>query len=173
MKNICDWKNCSEIGDYKAPKEKDNSKMYRWLCLDHIKEFNKSWDYFNGMTEDQIFKFIKSDMTWHKPTQSFGSSDNFFNILWKDALSKEKDFFQNKSHTDNSVKLKNFSSKDIAAFRVLELEIGTIWSKIQNKFKTLVKRFHPDMNSGNKIYENKLKNITLAYSQLKITYKEK
>jgi len=66
-----------------------------------------------------------------------------------------------------------FNKKDIAAFKILELEIGTIWPKIQNKFKTLVKRFHPDMNSGNKIYENKLKNITLAYSQLKMTYKEK
>ena len=26
MKNICDWKNCSKIGDYKAPKEKDNNE---------------------------------------------------------------------------------------------------------------------------------------------------
>ena len=173
MKNICDWKNCSKVGDYKAPIEKDNSRMYRWLCLDHIKEFNKSWDYFNGMTEDQIFKFIKSDMTWHKPTQSFGSPDNFFKILWNDALSKEKGSFRNKLNEEDNVKLINFNNKDIAAFKILELEIGTIWPKIQNKFKTLVKKFHPDMNSGNKIYENKLKNITLAYSQLKMTYKEK
>ena len=173
MKNICDWKNCSKYGDYKAPVEKDNSKIYRWLCIDHIKEFNKSWDYFNGMSEDQIFNFIKSDMTWHKPTQSFGSSDNFFNILWNDALSSEKDHFKNKLYKENNIKLKNFNNKDIDAFKTLELEIGTIWPKIQNKFKILVKKFHPDMNSGNKIYENKLKNITLAYSQLKLTYKEK
>jgi DnaJ-class molecular chaperone len=112
-------------------------------------------------------------MTWHKPTQRFGSSDNFFKILWKDALSKEKSLFGNKLNTQDNVKLKKFNKKDIAAFKILELEIGTIWPKIQNKFKTLVKRFHPDMNSGNKIYENKLKNITLAYSQLKMTYKEK
>ena len=138
MKNICDWKNCSKVGDYKAPMERDNNKMYRWLCLDHIKEFNKSWDYFNGMTEDQIFEFIKSDMTWHKPTQRFGSSDNFFKILWKDALSKEKSFFGNKLNTQDNVKLKKFNKKDIAAFKILELEIGTIWPKIQNKFKTLV-----------------------------------
>ena len=26
MKNICDWNNCNEIGEYKAPVEKDNSK---------------------------------------------------------------------------------------------------------------------------------------------------
>ena len=39
MKNICDWNNCFEIGQYKAPVEKDNSKKYRLLCLKHVKEF--------------------------------------------------------------------------------------------------------------------------------------
>ena len=51
MKNICDWNNCSEIGEYKAPVEKDNSKNFRLLCLTHIKEFNKNWNYFSGMSE--------------------------------------------------------------------------------------------------------------------------
>ena len=81
MKNICDWNNCKKIGEYKAPMEKDNSKEYRMLCLEHIKEFNK--------------------------------------------------------------------------------------------FKVLVKKFHPDMNSGDRKYEEKLKLITLAYTQLKNTYREK
>ena len=49
MKNICDWNNCSKIGEYKAPIEKDNSKDYRLLCLEHVKEFNKNWNYFSGM----------------------------------------------------------------------------------------------------------------------------
>ena len=48
MKNICDWNNCSKIGEYKAPIEKDNSKSYRLLCLVHVKEFNKNWNYFKG-----------------------------------------------------------------------------------------------------------------------------
>ena len=39
------------------------------LCLSHIKEFNKNWNYFEGMDDNQIYQFIKSDMTWHKPTQ--------------------------------------------------------------------------------------------------------
>ena len=42
MKNICDWNNCNEIGEYKAPIEKDNSRKYRMLCLEHVKEFNKN-----------------------------------------------------------------------------------------------------------------------------------
>ena len=167
MENICDWKNCKQIGNYKAPIEKDNSRKFRWLCLGHIKEFNKSWDYFNGMSENQIFNFIKSDMTWHKPTQSFGSSDNFFNILWNNTLNNENIFSVN-----NPIK-KKFNEKDIQAFKIMDLEIGIKWDKIQSKFKTLVKKYHPDMNAGNKKFEDKLKTITLAYTQLKITYKEK
>ena len=81
MKNICDWNNCSEEGNYKAPKERDNSKNFRLLCLEHVKEFNKKWNYFSGMSDLQIMEFLKSDMIWHKPTQSFSSSDNFFKIV--------------------------------------------------------------------------------------------
>tara|TARA_B110000263_G_C15103523_1_gene416448 strand:+ start:88 stop:609 length:522 start_codon:yes stop_codon:yes gene_type:complete len=173
MENICDWKKCTKIAKYKAPMEKDNSRNFRWLCLDHIKEFNKKWDYFSGMSEEQIFNFLKSDITWHKPTQSFGSSGNFFNILWDDALNSRQGFDINKLTNKNNSKIKNFNNKDVQAFKVMELEIGSKWQEIHIKFKTLVKKFHPDMNAGNKIFENKLKNITLAYSQLKITYREK
>ena len=74
---------------YRAPKEKDNSKEYRLLCLNHVKEFNKSWNYFSGMSDDQVINFLKSDITWHKPTQSFSSSDNFFKVLWNNALKDE------------------------------------------------------------------------------------
>ena len=66
-----------------------------------------------------------------------------------------------------------FDSNDIKAFGILGVSVGLKWDKIQNKFKTLVKKFHPDMNSGNKKYEEKLKLITLAYTQLKNTYREK
>ena len=77
MKNICDWNKCTNEGLYKAPKERDNSKNFRLLCLDHVKEFNKNWNYFSGMNDQQVLEFLKSDMIWHKPTQSFSSSDNF------------------------------------------------------------------------------------------------
>ena len=62
---------------------------------------------------------------------------------------------------------------DIKAFEILGISVGSKWEKIYNKFKILVKKFHPDMNSGNKKFEEKLKSITLAYTQLKNTYREK
>ena len=89
MKNICDWNNCNEIGEYRAPIEKDNSRKYRMLCLEHVKEFNKNWNYFSGMSDNQVINFLKSDMTWHKPTQNFSSSDNFFKVLWNTTLKDE------------------------------------------------------------------------------------
>ena len=172
MKNLCAWENCFEIGEYKAPTEKDNSKKYKLLCLAHIKEFNKNWNYFSDMTESEIFDFLKSDMTWHKPTQSFSSSDNFFKILWNNAL-KDELKSANFINKQNNLKKFKFNNNDIKAFSVLGISVGLKWSKVQEKFKKLVKKFHPDMNAGNKKYEDKLKVITLAYTQLKNTYRTK
>ena len=77
MKNICDWNNCFDTGEYKAPIEKDNSKRYRLLCLAHVKEFNKNWNYFKGMDDEQVFDFLKSDMTWHKQLRALALQITF------------------------------------------------------------------------------------------------
>ena len=172
MKIICDWNNCNRPGEYKAPIEKDNSKKYRLLCLDHVREFNKNWNYFTGMSDSQIYEFLKSDMTWHKPTQSFGSNDNFFKILWNNILKGEISKNNLDQNLNNMNKYK-FDKNDIKAFNILNINVGIRWEKIQQKFKKLVKKFHPDMNNGSKKFEDKLKVITLAYTQLKNTYRKK
>ena len=172
MKNICDWNNCTDEGLYKAPKERDNSKDYRLLCLNHIKEFNKNWNYFSGMSDEQICTFLKSDMTWHKPTQSFSSSDNFFKILWDNALKDDLKKTNINGEYDHMTQFR-FDNNDIKAFSILGISVGLEWNKINIKFKSLVKKLHPDNNHGNKKYEEKLKLITLAYTQLKKTYRKK
>ena len=167
MKNICEWDKCSKTAIYKAPAEKDNSRKFRLFCLEHIKIFNKNWNYFSDMNENEIEYFIKSDLTWHKPTKSFGSSENFFNILWGNALEDKFNIFKNSNHKD--FKKTNLSEKDRYALEILGLKYEAKWSDIQKKFKTLVKKYHPDKNHGSKKYEDLLKKITLAYSQLKIS----
>ena len=72
MKNICDWSKCNKIGLYRAPIEKDNSKKFRLLCLEHIKEFNKSWNYFADMDDKEIqnsrgIKNLVSPVQVHHP----------------------------------------------------------------------------------------------------------
>ena len=167
MENICGWNNCNKSGKFKAPLEKDNSKNYEWLCEEHIKLFNGNWNYFDGMSQNEIEDFLKSDLTWHRPTQNFASSDNFFNILWNNALSDKFNFFENEKILNNFNDEK-LNEKDKDAFKIMGLELNANWSIIQKKFKTLVKKLHPDRNAGNKLFEDKLKKITLAYSHLKL-----
>ncbi len=166
MKTICDWDNCNKIGSYKAPIERDNSKKFRLLCLEHIKIFNKKWNYFSDMNEEEIEFFIKSDLTWHKSTKKFGSSENFFNILWNNALEDKFNIFGSSNFRE--FKKSKLSKTDKDAFDIMELKHDAKWEDIKKKFKTLVKKYHPDKNSGNKKFEDKLKKITLAYSQLKM-----
>ena len=167
MKNICDWENCKKTGIYKAPVEKDNSKKFRFLCLEHIKIFNKNWNYFSDMSEEQVEYFIKSDLTFHKPTKSFASSENFFKILWNNALEDKINIFKGSNFKD--FKKSKLSQKDRHALEILGLEYEAKWEDIQKKFKGLVKKYHPDKNRGSKKYEDILKKITLAYSQFKTT----
>ena len=150
MKIICDWENCSEIGSYKAPIERDNSRKFRLLCLEHIKIFNKKWNY---------------------STKSFSSSENYFNILWSNALEDKFNIF--KSSGFREFKKTKLSNTDKDALDIMELKHDTKWDEIQKKFKTLVKKYHPDKNNGNKKFEDRLKKITLAYSQLKMTLGKK
>jgi len=167
MENICEWENCQESGEFKAPLERDNSKKYRWLCQEHIKLFNKSWNYFEGMSQNEIENFLKSDVTWHRPTQKFNSSDNFFNILWNNALSDKFNFFKEENKL-NYINDKKLNEKDKDAFKIMDLQFSDEWPIIQKKFKTLVKKFHPDRNLGNRKFEDKLKKITMAYNHLKV-----
>tara|TARA_B100000959_G_scaffold286510_1_gene365488 strand:- start:487 stop:1002 length:516 start_codon:yes stop_codon:yes gene_type:complete len=166
MKNICEWKNCKEFGKFKAPAERDNSKKFKLLCDEHIKLFNKSWNYFEGMSDNEITNFLKSDVTWHRPTQQFGSPDNFFNILWNNALNDKFKIF--KDEKNKNINKTQLCKKDKDAFNIMELNFNADYETVQKKFKILVKKFHPDKHSGNKVYEDKLKKITMAYSHLKM-----
>jgi len=142
MKNICDWNNCSKIGEYKAPIEKDNSKSYRLLCLPHVKEFNKNWNYFKGMDDEQVFDFLKSDMTWHKPTQSFSSSDNFFKVLWNNTLKNEFDKTKLRGEYNHMNQFK-FDANDIKAFSILGVSVGLKWEQILRQIQNSCQKISP------------------------------
>ena len=128
------------------------------LCLEHVKEFNKNWNYFSGMDDQQVIDFLKSDMIWHKPTQNFSSSDNFFNILWNNALEDKLNIF--KSSNFREFKKSRLSQTDRDALEVMDLNDQVKWEEIHKMFKKLVKKYHPDKNQGSKKFEDKLKKIT-------------
>ena len=92
--------------------------------------------------------------------------------MWNNTLKDDLDKDKIKSDY-NYMRQFKFDHKDIKAFGILGISVGLDWKKVHEKFKILVKKFHPDMNSGDKKFEEKLKLITLAYTQLKNTYRKK
>ena len=124
----------------------------------------------------------------HNDVKAFGILGVSVGLKWSKIQEKFKKLVK-KFHPDMNSGNKKFEDKlksqlnhmgqfkfdhnDVKAFGILGVSVGLKWEKIQDKFKALVKKFHPDMNSGNKKYEEKLKLITLAYTQLKNTYREK
>ncbi|MFM7987167.1 MAG: DnaJ domain-containing protein, partial [Candidatus Fonsibacter sp.] len=103
------------------------------------------------MSQDKIEEFIHSDITWHKPTSKLGSKDNFFNKVWRNIL-EEQDIFP-ADYFKQFEKKTIYSSKEIEALKKLDLKSNVKWSEIREQFKKLVKKYHPDTNSGDKKFE--------------------
>ena len=64
----CDYFNCNEIGEYKAPKSRSDLNDYYFFCLKHVSKYNKSWDFYKGLTVDQIELSMRKDTVWDRPS---------------------------------------------------------------------------------------------------------
>jgi len=65
---LCDKETCENKGDYKAPKSRSNLNNYYFFCLKHVTEYNKSWDFYKGLSVDQIELSIRKDTVWDRPS---------------------------------------------------------------------------------------------------------
>ena len=159
----CEWEGCNNKGIYRAPKNRENLREFRWFCLKHVREYNKQWDYFSGLTQQEIENEIKKDNTWHLPTRPMGQ--NFYNTKLKDnmdILNKKEN--KNKNY-DKKIK-KSLNNDMIEAFKKLDLPIGASLIEIKKKYKKLVKKHHPDTNLNKNSSGNKLIEINEAYKIL-------
>ena len=123
------------------------------------------------MSQTEIENFMYDDIVGHRKTQKFGSRDNFFQKLWSNAIEDELLIFSKFKNNLNKNKSK-YNEKQLSALKKMNLDANVDWFGIREQFKKLVKKYHPDMNSGNKEYEEKLKDITIAYTYLKTTIEE-
>ena len=81
MENICEWENCKKIGEFKAPIERDNSKNFKLLCQEHIKLFNQKWNYFEGMSQDEIENFYYLSFNLYKLLRDFRGKLNGYALI--------------------------------------------------------------------------------------------
>lgn len=163
---VCESPGCRLSGDYRAPRARGQLDQYRWFCLEHVRDYNKKWDYFAGLDADAIEAHIRADTTWRRPVWPLGGrraggariNDPFG--LSDDAGLAEKP----PPRMDGSEQL---TPQEHDALAALELSWPITQSTLKSRYKELVKRHHPDANGGAREAEEKLKEINAAYSTLR------
>ena len=170
IQKICDEINCNEIGNYKAPKSRIKLNEYYFFCLKHIKEYNKSWDFYKGLTVNQIELSMRKDTVWDRPSWPLKGDPNKVLDQINEFISndynlfkKDKDFREFDKNRLEDVSLTPEQNK---ALHLFGLKLPVNLEELKKKYKKLVKIFHPDVNDNNKEAEKKFKEISEAYKIL-------
>ena len=159
---LCDKTGCKMAGEFRAPKNYQNLNDYQWFCLEHIKEFNRKWNYHLKMDADQIETDIRFDTIWRRPTSSFGSGRRFFDFT---INGEDMGSFENPSKSTNQ------SNKLLLSLSELNLDINTDIKLIKKRYKELAKLHHPDVKGNSKKSIDKFRKIVEAYNYLLERYK--
>src|SRR5580658_1017887 len=69
----CQWPKCDAPATHRAPKGRLRDSEYWQFCLEHVREYNNSYNFFAGMSEDAVAKYQKEAITGHRPTWKMGS----------------------------------------------------------------------------------------------------
>ncbi len=157
----CALPNCYEPGEYRAPKGKDKPGEYQYLCLEHVRAFNKAWNYFDGMSQAQIEMFQRDASFGHRPTWRPDRTGYYDTTTLEAALNH---FIGEAAATKKHSPPISARSREYLA--VLNLEHPTDRTNIRKQYKLLVKKHHPDVNRGNKNSEEAFKRVTEAYNYL-------
>ena len=165
----CDSPKCKEKGEYRAPKSRVMLNEYFYFCLAHIKEYNKSWDFYKGMSVEQIENSMRSDTFWDRPSwplkNSFKNIFDEFNEYVEDFVKNDDDKI-NDTYFKNKLLDENLTLDEAKALKELDLKMPISLEKIKKNYKKLVKIFHPDVNGNNKDAEEKFKQINESYKLL-------
>ena len=163
----CYWAGCTAEGNFRAPRNRDSLHDYQWFCEEHIKEFNKKWNYFEGMNTDEIYAFQRDATTGHRPTWRIDQLEKHTTAKLEEAFGR---MFGDKQAYRAEVK--PISARNRDALAVLDLEHPSDKAKIKAHYRELVKKYHPDVNVGNTQAEETFKKITRAYHHLLAHYVE-
>ncbi|BAT59833.1 chaperone protein DnaJ [Variibacter gotjawalensis] len=178
----CGWKGCENEATHKAPKGRDAEGQYWHFCVDHVREYNASYNYFRGMTDGDVQKYQKDSITGHRPTwkmgvngkpapdaanpngPSFTSAVDPLGIFHEMGGAARWQAGQEKAQQREGRMMRNAERK---ALDQLGLEGDVSREEIKARFKMLVKRHHPDVNQGDTSSEERLREIISAYNYLK------
>lgn len=166
---LCDHPDCGGIGEFRAPRSRNDLRNYLWFCLAHVREYNRAWNYFQGMSQEEIEAYQHSSNTWHRPTWAMGVNGAHGAFAFE-HLQDDLGLFQGASQFSRVDGARPAPPEVRAPIRkaLAELELTSMASAtdVKLRYKEMAKRFHPDLNGGCKSAEERLKVINAAYSFL-------
>ncbi len=176
---FCDWPECQEDGEFRAPPDAherrgarfDGPGRYRWYCLEHIREFNQRYDFFAGMSPDEIYEAQRPTAGWDRETRAFAAGagqtprwSDFADPI--DAIGAR--FRQNlKDRASMAAADARLNEVDRKALKTLGLGGDATRDTIRKAYSRLVRAYHPDRNGGDRAHEKALQEVIAAYTHLR------
>ena len=169
----CAHPGCRESGEFRAPGGLapgfDGPGQWQWLCLDHVREFNSGYNYFNGMSADEISDAQNPYGGWDRATRAFASNGAADGPRWSDfvdpldAIGARFQAREGRERKDG----RPLSDGDRRNLQTLGLEVDADRRELRTRYAELVRRFHPDRNGGDRSHEKALQAVIEAYTALK------
>ena len=178
----CQWQGCTAPAPHRAPMGRGREGQYFRFCVDHVQQYNKTYNYFSGMTDAEVEAYQKSAATGHRPTWTMGANsgahgreaDPHKHRFSEGANPRPGDPFDlfgegpakpgSGGRRPDNPAIGNMARKSL---RALNLDDHATKPEIKSRFKDLVKRHHPDANGGDRSSEDRLREIIVAYNYLK------
>lgn len=149
------------MGEYRAPKSPATLRDYHWFCLEHVREYNRHWNYFDGLDEADIEVIRRQDAVWHRPSWPLGARPAAFTA----AVNGFSDPVGALGEGEPAASSRPRTPRD-KALEKLGLDCNASLAERKARYRELVKRHHPDTNGGCKLAEERLKGINEAYRYL-------
>lgn len=170
----CAIPGCDEPGEFRAPPESDGRPgdrppEWRWLCLDHVREFNSRYNFFSGMSADEIERAQRPYAGWERETRAFAHTGADRPPRWSDfsdpldAIGARFRQAAPKQRDDG----KPLSGENRRDLETMGLDTNADRHALRKRYSELVRRFHPDRNGGDRSHERALQQVIDAYQRLK------
>jgi DnaJ-domain-containing protein 1 len=174
----CAVPGCREAGEFRAPasarRSSDGPPPWRWLCLEHVRAFNAGYNFFEGMSADQIMAAQSPTAGWETESRAFrpaGSADlpprwaDFKDPM--DALGAR--FRQRMDEARREVANPRFTREEHRAMQLMDLPPDADRAALRRRYSELVRKYHPDRNGGDRRFEARLGQVVEAYQLLRKT----
>ena len=170
--DACGVAGCREPGEFRAPvspADFDGPGEWRYLCLDHVRAHNSSYNFFTGMSADQIEEAQSPIPTWERKSRPFAHVGDP-PPAWSDfddPLDASAARFRPENRGRGGGAPDRFTPAERKALRTLQLGDEVDRLTLRRRYSELVRRYHPDRNGGDRSHERALGVVIEAYTLLK------